>query len=77
MPPAKRRKIFPASEAQDSIAQEDIAGQLTQSAVKGLIGQEELFEAGSSAAPATEASLEDKNKERQDRFKALQARAVS
>jgi len=77
MPPAKRRKISPASKAQDGTIQEDGAGALAQSELKEPSGEEKLPGAGPSAAPATEAYSADKNKERQERFKALQARAVS
>lgn len=76
MPPAKRRKLSPATEAQDSITQEDSTGSLTQSKSKWMGGPEESYEAGPSAAPTVENPPVDKNKERQERFKALQARAV-
>jgi hypothetical protein len=76
MPPAKRRKISPVSEAQDSIAHEDSAGSLTRPTPKELGDQKESPKAEPIAAPATEASAADRNKERQERFKALQARAV-
>lgn len=78
MPPAKRRKISPPSEAEDATDQMDSAEPSNQTELQASGLQVESSEGEKAAAgTATEVSTTDKTKERQERFKALQARAVS
>lgn len=77
MPPAKRRKLAPASETQDSNTAEDTTQRSEQPDSTEQSQQGDRPDPEPPVATATEASLADKNKERQERFKALQARAVS
>ena len=72
MPSAKRRKVAPASEPQSSNAQENGTSNTTDT--------EKPYNASEDTNPAPangEPAVVDKIKERQERFKALQARAVS
>ena len=76
MPGAKRRKIAPTSEEQETAPENVVTA-------SGSSGPADLQKAGESTGAEmpecspSEPFAVDKNKERQERFKALQARAVS
>ena len=76
MPPAKKRKIAPTTEIKDSDAQDQAVEGPTSSDFQQTQNMDESSEPGSSAAMKSEVSSVDKNRERQERFKALQARSV-
>ncbi|MCJ1454426.1 pre-mRNA-splicing factor syf2 [Mycoblastus sanguinarius] len=75
MPPAKKRKIAPTTEIKDSDAQDQAVEGPTSSDFQQTQNMDESSEPGSSAAMKSEVSSVDKNRERQERFKALQARS--
>ena len=75
MPPAKRRKVTSASNPQPSTSQEILTG-ITPEAEKPQKPEHASEDMNPMSANGEPAEA-DKNKERQERFKALQARAVS
>ncbi len=77
MPPAKRRKVAPTSDEQEIPPQQDGAGATEPSESVDLNQTDESQSAEQQIVPTSENTTADKNKERQERFKALQARAVS
>lgn len=80
MPPSKRRRITEPSESpadevvRESTANDEAPGTPLQAASQTAVQTEENT---NDTASALASDIADKNKERQDRFKALQARAVS
>ena len=73
MPPAKRRKTAAVSEALDR----DAEGQAPSSEPQGTQTVDKPHEDKEPVTVDTGDASVDQNKERQERFKALQARAVS
>ncbi len=73
MPPAKKRKIADESKSHDDPPVDETAEPKSQ--VPQHIDKDSKAEA--SGEPQVDLESVDKNQERKDRFKALQARAVS
>ena len=73
MPPAKKRKITDGSKVQEDAVLNDTAARKSPDPQH----TEEEVEVESPGDTKPEASSVDKNQERRERFKALQARAVS
>ena len=77
MPPAKRRKIEPAFAQQENASKQEDTAALESQTLPNTQESDDSLKIGQAAPADLEAPLPDKNKERQERFKALQARAVS
>ena len=73
MPQAKRRKVAAQSETEEI----DAKGQSNGSEAQGIQTADNPHEVEESVNARNGAASADKNKERQERFKVLQARAVS
>ena len=77
MPPAKRRKIEPASDQQESTPQQGVAAASSSHISANPQDSDNSPDDAQTTPSNSKASLPDKNQERRERFKALQARAVS
>ena len=73
MSPAKKRKLNNTSENEERVA----VGEALEANFPETKTTEESSEAAKSLSLVTNPEPVDKNKERQERFKALQARAAS
>ena len=77
MPPAKRRKLASIPKEEQSAHQKPSVDASESSEIGGLNEPKASQNAQSPVLLTSEVPAVDRNKERQERFKALQARAVS
>ena len=77
MPPAKKRKTAPTADQAEIAAKENGSETSKHSETKDSAQLDDLTSAEPPSFEAPVAPAADKNKERQERFKALQVRAVS